>query len=275
MRGTIETLEPLWINGLKRYRRIRVYLPFGYEDNVLNYPVLYLHDGQNVFDGKTAFGGTTWHVQDELEQLIAEGFPALIVVAIDNDDEKRFSEYSPWESTTLGNLLSEERLALLDEDARGGEGFAYIDFLANELKPLIDDRYRTLSDKTNTLLGGSSMGGYISLAAAFYRPDIFGKILAFSSAVWFNEEALAEYIVSRGYNPDQKIYLDVGTAETSNALLETFPSIYVEGSRHISAILRELGYDDDHLSFCIFEGDTHCERCWQARFAPALKWIMK
>ncbi|MGB7594729.1 MAG: alpha/beta hydrolase-fold protein, partial [Erysipelotrichaceae bacterium] len=104
---------------------------------------------------------------------------------------------------------------------------------------------------------------------------VFGKILAFSSAIWFNEEALTTYISLRGYNPDQKIYLDVGTAETSNALLEKFSAIYVEGSQNIHALLKELGYDEDHLSFRIFEGATHCEGCWRERFVPALKWIMK
>ncbi|MGB7594179.1 MAG: alpha/beta hydrolase-fold protein, partial [Erysipelotrichaceae bacterium] len=144
MHGTIETLEPLWIPVLDRTRRIRVYLPFGYAENELRYPVLYMHDGQNVFDGKTAFGSETWNIQEEMDRLSADGFPGMIVVAIDNDGDQRFSEYSPWKSHTLGNLLSEDRLELLGENARGGEGFAYVDFLADIVKPLIDHRYRTL-----------------------------------------------------------------------------------------------------------------------------------
>jgi predicted alpha/beta superfamily hydrolase len=275
MQGTIETLEKRWLPTLRRYRGVRVYLPFGYADSGIRYPVLYMHDGQNIFAGKTAFGGTTWNLQDEMDRMIASGFPAMIIVAIDNDSEKRFSEYAPWRSVTLDNLLSEQRLSQLGEEARGGEGFAYLDFLTQDLKPLIDTRYRTLFDKANTLLGGSSMGGYISLSAAFYQPDVFGKILAFSSAIWFNEEAMVSFITSARTNPDQKIYLDVGTDETSNPLLEAFPAIYMEGNRRIHALLKELGYDDDHLKFQIFEGHSHCERCWQARFEAALRWIMR
>ena len=152
---------------LKRTRRIWLYLPPDYATSKKKYPVLYMHDGQNLFEAKTSYSGE-WGVDEYLDSIFKKGEKEVIVVGIDNGNFKRMQEYNPWEFQSFGK----------------GEGDQYVDFLVNTLKPYIDKHYRTLKDKPNTFIAGSSMGGLISLYAVLKYPQVYGGAGIFSPAFW-------------------------------------------------------------------------------------------
>lgn len=156
-----------YIPQLNRHRRIWIYLPPDYSSSSKQYPVLYMHDGQNLFDDATSFSGE-WGVDEFLDSIFNKGKKEVIVIGIDNGQDKRMSEYNPWEFQQFGK----------------GEGDLYVDFLVNTLKPFIDMTYRTKKDKRNTYIAGSSMGGLISYYAVLKYPKVFGGAGIFSPAFW-------------------------------------------------------------------------------------------
>lgn len=157
----VTTIDSFYMPQLDRYRRIWIYLPANYHSGKKRYPVIYMHDGQNVFDAATSFSGE-WGVDEYLDSVQAN----IIVVAVDNGGEKRMNEYNPWEFADFGR----------------GEGDLYADFLVKTLKPFIDKNYRTRPAKKTTSIAGSSMGGLISLYAVLKYPDTFGSAGIFSPA---------------------------------------------------------------------------------------------
>ena len=166
---------------LGRHRRVWLYLPTDYARQPRRrYPVLYLHDGQNVFDAATAYAGE-WGVDETLNRLRASGQDptGCIVVAVDNGGRYRGDEYIPW---------ANPRLKI------GGQGAAYVDFLTFTLKPYIDQHYRTRPDAAHTGIAGSSLGGLISVYAALRYPAVFGCVGAFSPAFWVCNDSLRAYV---------------------------------------------------------------------------------
>lgn len=155
-----------YIPQLDRKRRVWVYLPKGYATSKNTYPVLYMHDGQNLFNEQTAPFGE-WGVDEAMDSLQKTTGKEMIVVGIDHGNENRLSEYNPY-----------------DFEKHKGEGDRYIDFLAKTLKPYIDQKFRTRKDAANTFTAGSSMGGLISLYAVLKYPDVFGAAGVFSPAFW-------------------------------------------------------------------------------------------
>ena len=156
-----------FIPQLSRYRRIWIYLPPTYNTSTKRYPVLYMHDGQNLFDNATSYSGE-WGVDEFLDSMSNAGKKEVIVIGIDNGQDKRMNEYNPWEFQQFGK----------------GEGDQYVDFLVQTLKPAIDQKYRTKKDKKNTYIAGSSMGGLISFYAALKYPQVYGGAGIFSPAFW-------------------------------------------------------------------------------------------
>lgn len=156
-----------YIPQLKRSRRIWIYLPPDYNSTSKSYPVLYMQDGQNLFDNATSFSGE-WGVDEYLDSMYEKGKKDVIVIGIDNGQNKRMSEYNPWEFQQFGK----------------GEGDQYVDFLVKTLKPFVDKTYRTKKDKKNTYIAGSSMGGLISYYAVLKYPKVFGGAGIFSPAFW-------------------------------------------------------------------------------------------
>lgn len=269
-KGTIEIIENFIMPELNRKRTIRIYLPPEYEESKERYPVLYMHDGQNLFDACTAAFGVSWEASGTVDRLYnEENFKGVIIVGVDNGGEVRCSEYSPWDNEEVKKLL----WRLKDSPYVGGEGFQYTDFLVNTLKPFIDKNYRTLSDRENTAISGSSMGGFISLAGGLKYQEVFSKIAAFSSAIWFSEDELIKFIETTGKLKDMKIYMDIGTNETSNSELNEFPDIYVNGNKRTYETLRKIGFRDDEVKFVIDEGAIHNEVEWARRFPAMLMWI--
>lgn len=165
-------LDPLPMPGLGRERRLRVYLPPSYaRQSERHYPVIYFHDGQNVFDDATSYAGE-WGVDELLDQLASQG-QEVIAVGIDNGGELRMRELNPWDHERFGK----------------GEGFAYLRFLVETVKPAIDRRFRTRTDAASTALIGSSMGGLITHAALHRHREVFGLGGVLSPAFWTAPQA--------------------------------------------------------------------------------------
>ncbi|WP_309709009.1 alpha/beta hydrolase-fold protein [Armatimonas sp.] len=234
---------------LKPRRKVLVYLPPGYyESPERRYPVLYLHDGQNLFDGNTSFiHGQEWRVDETAERLIRAGkLEPLIIVGIYNTGADRLPEYTPTR----------------DKRGRGGNGELYSKFLTDELKPFMDRTYRTRTDAANTALGGSSLGGLISLWVGLKRPDAFGKLAILSPSVWWDEKAILKAVVKK---LPLKLWVDIGTAEGDTALPDT---------RLLRDLLKEKGWKEGtDLSYHEFEGAGHNEASWAARFDQVLLFL--
>ncbi|WP_394792807.1 alpha/beta hydrolase [Armatimonas sp.] len=234
---------------LKPRRTVLVYLPPGYYENPeRRYPVLYLHDGQNLFDGATSFiHGQEWRVDETAERLIVAGkIEPLIIVGIYNTGATRLEEYTPTR----------------DKRGRGGKGEIYSKFLTDELKPFIDRTYRTKTDAANTALGGSSLGGLISLWVGLKRADTFGKLAILSPSVWWDEKAILKAITKK---LALKLWVDIGTSEGDNALPDT---------RLLRDALKEKGWKEgSELTYQEFEGAQHNESSWAARFDKVLLFL--
>jgi predicted alpha/beta superfamily hydrolase len=185
---------------LNRNRKIWLYLPSDYNTaTTKNYPVIYMHDAQNLFDQNTSFSGE-WQVDETLAALQSQGNYGAIVVGIDNGGSERINEYSPWVNTQYG----------------GGQGDEYIDFIKNTLKPYIDANFRTKTDAQNTALFGSSMGGLISLYGVATYPSTFGKAGIFSPSIWFARTEVMNYINSKNFaSTPLRLYFLGGTTEST------------------------------------------------------------
>ncbi|MBC7884125.1 MAG: carbohydrate esterase, partial [Saprospiraceae bacterium] len=167
----IEILDQAYeIPQLGRSRRISVLLPHDYLKTDKRYPVLYLHDGQNLFDEYAPYGN--WGVDKSLQALAQKGLGDVIIVAIDHGGVLRIQEYLPYSTPRYTEA----------------EGHLYLRFMLEDLKPMIDSKYRVLTDRNSTGIGGSSLGGLISLYAGFEHMDVFGKMMIFSPSLWISEE---------------------------------------------------------------------------------------
>lgn len=236
----------MYMPQLDRYRKLWLYLPQDYHTTDKSYPVLYMHDGQNVFDFKTAYAGE-WQVDESLTELENEGYQSAIVVAIDNGlNKRRLDEYSPFVNKEYG----------------GGEGDAYLDFIVKTLKPKVDAMFRTLPEPENTGIMGSSMGGLISHYAHFKHPDVFGRIGAFSPSYWFSEKFF-EHTVESGKNGSPKIYLLAGELE----------GIIAENARDMYGSLSNIGFTSRELVLDIESDGRHAEWFWAREFKEAFQWL--
>ncbi len=245
--GEVEIIEGFEIPQLDRTRTLRIFLPEEYRDSEERYPVIYMHDGQNLFDDRTSFVGE-WHVDEAINRFIRQDdWGGAIVVGIDNDGKRRLDEYSPWVNPKRG----------------GGEGEAYVEFLVKTLKPWIDNKYRTLPDRDNTAIAGSSMGGLISLYAGLKYPEVYSKLGVFSPAFWFAKRELIDLINRARIEDDVRIYMDAGTLES--------PS-YVPDAREIATLLRNRGVKN--LLLVVDDGARHNETAWSRRFPEAIRWLM-
>lgn len=237
------------IPQLNRKRTIRLYLPPNYSTGGL-FPVIYMHDGQNLFDNATSFAGE-WKVDEILDSLYTyRGFSA-IVVAIYNDEKERINEYSPWKNDSLGI---------------GGDGEKYVKFIVNTLKPFIDRHYRTLSGRENTAIMGSSMGGLISLYAALEYPDVFGKAAIFSPSLWFSPK-MNIYLQKYKRKKVQQLYFLAGEKEGVGM---------VEDLNRTLELLKNAGFDDEYyVKTKIAPDGRHAEWFWSREFGEAIRYLYK
>lgn len=254
-------------------RTIRVYLPPHYDAQVDQfYPVLYMHDAQNLFDEKTSSYGGIWNVQGAVAKLQAKkDWAGLIVVGIDSAEGLyRLDEYSPWLNSEI-KLNSD--FSDITRDV-GGLGEVYAEFVAHKLKPLIDEKYRTLKDSQATGIMGSSMGGLISLYIGAKYPSIFSKVGALSTAAWFAEEPINAYLRNSSA-ATQRWYLSVGTHETSNQPKDDLNLRYLNGTIRISETLKAVGVEMENLLTVIDEGAIHHESAWEIRLPEAISFLFQ
>jgi len=263
-------------------RAIYVYLPPDYFTSEKSYPVLYLHDGGMVFSTNGNHDGKFDKVLDQLfESGETEGIIAVGIAASDN----RWDEYSPWVNENM-DIWGGYKSAQVE----GGEGDAYLSFIVDTLKPEIDTRYRTLVDRENTAIGGFSMGGLISLYAGLKHPDVFSKVMAQSSAVWFAEadrgwqanNQLIKYIKNSPVPENVKFYMDIGTHEwlshdmpLTDAMGRpyTYPFIWVDGTDAVFNALETHGVPEQNLMLIVEEGAEHLPSAWHGRFLDAMLWL--
>ncbi len=239
----------VWLKALKRYRRIWVCLPSQYDPNGSErYPVLYMHDGQNVFDAATSFAGE-WKVDEallQLEQLA--GWQPIIAVGIDNGGGDRLTELTPFRHPTYG----------------GGTGENYAQAVVETVKPLIDSRFRTLSDVANTGIGGSSLGGVESLFMAYAYPNIFSKALIFSPSLWFSD-SLRQFCLAQPQPVNSRIYWVCGTNEGDPDMVPDMNACYQD--------LLNDGMPSSQMFKKVVTGGTHSEGFWSAQVKDGIKWL--
>ena len=264
--GRIETFE-MNLGYVDETRTIRVYLPESYERTELRYPVVYMHDAQNIYVDEGAFGNCSWGVKETLERMEASGsFNGLIVVGIDNRGERRFEDYSPWKNTIAH--------AGFTKYTKGGDGASYARFIVNDLKPKIDQCYRTYSDKAHTAICGSSMGGLISAYIAAAQPEIFGCAGVFSIASWFASEDFEQYIMDSRLSKDQRFYIEVGTAETVCPEEPEMPQIFIDVTMKYVRMLLDKGIPYTNLCLRLDAGGEHCEKVWKKYMGEFFEFFM-
>lgn len=233
---------------LNRTRRIWIYLPPQYADTTKRFPVLYMQDGQNLFDRATSFSGE-WEVDETLNKLANAGDKGCIVVGIDNGGAARIGEYAAWKHPTYG----------------GGDGAKYAKFMVETLKPYIDANFRTKSDRLNTAIGGSSMGGLISMFAAAEYQNVFSKALIFSPSFWFNDSCFTQ-VRLREKRFSMRYYFMSGTNEDADM---------VPDMQLMVSILRGVGYTDEEFKIVTKTDGQHAEWFWNREFADGYKWLFR
>ena len=249
-------------------RQVEIWLPPGYGRDTVRYPVLYVHDGQNVFDPSTSYGGVDWGIDEWMTRLIAERkIRPAIVVAVWNTP-RRFQELMAQKAVPAGDTIISTGIE--PTSARGQLlGDAYARFLVEELKPYIDRTYRTRRGRSETFIMGSSMGGIASLYAAAEYPNVFGGVGAVSTHFPAGDGALIDYLA--GHMPDpttHRIYMDRGTA--------TLDATYSRYQPRADSLFRARGYRDGvNFRTTVIEGAEHNERAWRVRVNDALIFLLR
>ena len=234
-------------------RRVWVYLPPDYATSKKRYPVLYMHDGQNVFDDATSFAGE-WGVDEALDSLHARGDHGVIVIAVDHGGQQRVNEYSPWPQR-FGD----------------GKGDAYVEFLVKTLKPWADRTYRTRPEREHTGVAGSSMGGLISFYAALKYPDIFSKAGIFSPAFWIAPKAYDMAARAPMPKPDVRFFILSGGQEVAAGEAN---GIYQRDQERMVAALIARGYESGKtLHADVAPDGKHSEWFWRREFPAAYQWL--
>jgi predicted alpha/beta superfamily hydrolase len=237
-----------------------VYLPPSYSQSDKYFPVIYMHDGQNLFDQSTSFAGE-WQVDETMEALSHQGYEA-IVVGIPNMAHQRLDEYSPFPEPRHSE----------------GRGEAYLDFILETLKPLINRQFRTLPERAHTGIIGSSMGGLISLYAFFRYPEAFGFVGAMSPSLWFARGRIFSYLEEAALTPG-KIYLDTGTHEGTDFVADRLLSARLNPYRTTTHAMYDLLYHKGYrpgqdLLYVEEEGGLHHESAWARRLPEALQFLL-
>ncbi|GGB67926.1 hypothetical protein GCM10007424_04890 [Flavobacterium suaedae] len=225
-------------------KTIWVYLPYNYNNSDTNYPVLYMHDGQNVFDESESYK-REWHVEDKLNELHSE----VIVVGIEHGGSThRIDELTPYKNDDYG----------------GGHADDYLDFMLTVLKPHIDNNFRTLTDKEHTTIFGSSVGGLISFYALLKFPDVFGNAGVFSPSFWFSEEIFK--LMDEVETIEGKIYFMAGDHESKGMIpdLERMEKLVLQKVKNENQVYKK-----------IVPNGRHNEKSWRKQFKEAYMWLEK
>jgi predicted alpha/beta superfamily hydrolase len=227
---------------LEMTKKIWVYLPLNYNKTNKKYPVIYMHDAQNLFDAKSSYAGE-WKIDETLDSLKAN----VIVIGIEHGNEKRMDELTPYKNEKYG----------------GGKADLYLDFIVSNLKPYIDSTFRTKSNRKNTAIMGSSLGGLVSFYAGLKYPKVFGKVGCFSPSFWFSDEIYK--LTENTKKMDTKIYFMCGDSESEDM---------VSDMEKMENLIREKRCDCLNLTKMIVVKDgKHNEKLWAKEFAKAYLWL--
>ncbi|MBE0391269.1 Endo-1,4-beta-xylanase/feruloyl esterase [Flavobacterium sp. PL0002] len=226
---------------LHTQKKIWVYLPKNYATSLKKFPVLYMHDAQNLFDAKTAYAGE-WNIDEKLDSLNAE----IIVIGIEHGNEKRITELTHYKNQKYG----------------GGNADNYLDFIVNTLKPKIDNTYQTKSNRKNTLIMGSSLGGLVSYYAILKYPNVFGKAGIFSPSFWFSDQIYSD--TEKTKDIKTKIYLLCGANEGDDM---------VQNMQKMALLLQPKIKRKSQLTSKVIKGGQHNEKLWRENFTNALLWL--
>ncbi len=229
---------------LDTIKKVWIYLPQEYESSGEKYPVIYMHDGQNLFDAQTSYVGE-WKIDESLDSIRT---PTAIIVGIEHGGDKRIDELTPFPHDKYG----------------GGKADAYLNFIIQDLKPHIDSTYRTLPDNKNTGIFGSSLGGLFSYYAAIKHPETFGKAGVYSPSFWFNEK-IYELTQEASLDLTTKFFFLVGTAESE----EMVPDL-----KRMVKILKDKGIKSENFRVKLVEGGEHNEAMWSENFPETYNWLM-
>ncbi|MCM4154490.1 alpha/beta hydrolase-fold protein [Gramella sp. AN32] len=228
---------------LDTIKKIWVYLPKAYNDAEKTFPVIYMHDAQNLFDNETSFVGE-WNVDESLDSL---RIPPAIIVGIEHGNAKRLEELTPFPNEKYG----------------GGKAIDYLNFIRNTLKPHIDATYRTLPDRKNTGIWGSSLGGLTSFYATFYFPEVFGFAGVYSPSFWYSDEIYT--YVSENEIPDTKYYFLVGDKESEDMVTDL---------EKMLQLLESKGLAESNFQVKIVKDGEHNEKLWREGFLETYLWLM-
>lgn len=226
--------------------KIWIYLPPNYNNSTKKYPVIYMHDAQNLFDATTSYAGE-WEVDEALNNLFKKTGKGFIVVGIENGGEERINEYTPWKNEKYG----------------GGKGAVYMDFIVNTLKPYIDSNYRTKTKQKYTGLIGSSLGGLISYYGGLQYPKTFGKIGALSTSFWFSEK-VEDFTKEKGNLKNVKLFLLVGGKEGDGTDKDT---------QKMGKLLLKTDFKPENLKTKINPEGEHHEAFWRSEFLEVITWL--
>ncbi len=224
-------------------KKIWLYLPKGYNTSTRKYPVIYMHDAQNLFDTRTSFAGE-WNVDETLDSINAK----VIVVGIESND-KRMEELTPFKNQKYG----------------GGKANDYLDFIVNTLKPKIDATYRTKTSARNTAVFGSSLGGLVSFYAAIKYPEVFGKVGCFSPAFWFNRKEMNE-VMQKTTDFNTKVYFLCGDSEGDADVITDMEMV----EYWVNTKRCECKKLNKKVIIC---GGQHNEKLWRESFKKAYLWL--
>lgn len=246
--GSMTFVSSIYSPQLGNSRSLRIYLPPSYYTNTLKrYPVLYMHDAQNLFSAATAFGGVEWGVDETINRLVGSGvMDEVIVVGIDNTAD-RINEYTP----------------CCDPQYGGGKLNQYEAFIIDTVKPFIDQSYRSLAGKENTAIMGSSLGGLASFYIERHRPDVFAKSGAMSSSFWWNNRAMVNTVIAASGKVPGKFYIDAGTL--SDGLADT--------TAMRDAMVADGYVQGADLYYYVAQGASHNEASWAARVDRPLSYM--
>jgi predicted alpha/beta superfamily hydrolase len=246
--GTFVSVTNFWSPQLSNGRTLLVYLPPSYTQNSLKrYPVIYMHDGQNLFNAQTSAFGTEWQVDENINALVGSGQMDEVIVVGAYNTANRIWEYTP----------------CCDADYGGGGANQYERFLIDTMKPFVDANFRTLPSPANTAIMGSSLGGLLSFYIARRNPTVFGKAGCMSSSFWWNNEALTGEVQQSTAHVPVKFYLDAGTSNDGLPQTTTMDQ----------ALLADGYVQGADLDFVTAQGGSHNEASWAARVAVPLKWL--
>jgi predicted alpha/beta superfamily hydrolase len=251
--GDFRTHSKFHSKFLPTDRDVLVYLPPGYgDDRRRRYPALYLHDGQNLFDGATSFvPGQEWRVDETAQALIlSRAIEPVIIVGIYNTGKERVEEYTP---------SADPKFKV------GGKADLYGRLIVEELKPFVDAHYRTKRDAADTGLGGSSLGGLVTLYLGLRYPSIFGKLAVLSPSVWWDGHRIVREVRALRAKPRTRVWLDMGTDEGANATAD---------ARLLRDALVAKGWRlDRDLKYFEAVGAKHSEAAWAERVEPVLRFL--